>query len=800
MLSDLRFSLRNLLRTPGFTLAALVALALGIGANSAIFSLVSPVLFRPLPVPEPDRLVDMAIYNTVTGSTWNWSLPSFKDMVAQQKSFEAVTAVRNSSVAVTTAGEPVRLRAVYAAPGLFGVVKLEPEVGRVFTEADDDPGATPVAVLAHWAWVKHWSQDPGVVGRPVTVDGRTFTVAGVMPEAFSLPGQGKGRGAGLYMPLMLNPDVQRFATNRGHHNMQAMGRLKPHVTLAAANAELDAIFGAIEKENPDEKNGRSKLSGLQESMTAELRPAAMALFAAVLLVLLIACANVAGLLVVRAGARQREIAIRLALGAGRLRVVRQVLTEAVCLSSMGAVLGLLVALWTLDGLKALIGNRLIDVTLDGHVLVFTALVGTVTGLLFGVVPALHASRVGLNEVLQDAGNRASLSRGRRRAQAVLVAVQVSLAFALLAGAGLMFESLYALMRIDPGFKADHLISIRIDLPSGTYDDARKREFYHRALEQAAALPGVESVATGDPFPFLDGNSRTSIYPQGQEPEKGTDQAANMYEVSPGYFATMKIAVLEGRTFSAEETQPENERAVVVSRKLAQKFWPNESALGKPLHCGFNEPRTIVGVVGDVVHGTLDSDVRMAFYVPFEQSRWLDQRLLVRTKGPPEQLAEPLRRLARTLDPTVPTEAPELATETLEQSAQSRRLTLVMLVAFAGVALLLSGLGLWGLIAYAVGQRRHELAIRLALGAPGGHLVGLVLRQGVWLIGLGLCGGVALALGGSRVLAALLYGVQPVDPKTYLAIALVLAAVAMMACWLPARAATRVDPNVALRAT
>lgn len=797
MLFDLRFGFRNLARTPGFTLTALLALALGIGANTAIFSVVSPVLFRALPLPDPEQVVELATYHTNTGTSSNWSLPTFKDFAAQQQSFSAAAVVRQASVAVTTSGEPARLRAVYANAGLFGTMGLEPELGRAYGEADDSASAAPVAVLSHWAWVKHFGQDRNIVGRAVTIDGQAFTIVGVVPEAFNLPG--RGRGTGVYLPLMMSQDLQKFGTNRGHHGLVALGRLKPGVTPAAATSELDAIFAGIEKENPDETNLRVRVRGLQESITAELRPAAMVLFAAVLLVLLIACANVAGLLVVRAGARQREIAIRLALGAGRLRVVRQVLAEAVLLSLMGALLGLLVALWTLDGLKALIGNRLVDVGLDAQVLAFTAGVGVLTGLLFGAVPALHASRVALSEALKDAGNRASLSKGRRRAQAALVTVQVALAFALLAGAGLMFQSLYALMRIDPGFKAENLVSIRLDLPGGTYSDDQKRAFYHQAIERAAALPGVESAASGDPFPFLDGNSRTSIYPPGREPEKGSDQAGNMYEVSPGYFATMKIPLLEGRSFNSEETRSESIGAVVVSEKLAKRFWPGESAVGKQLFCGGREPRTIVGVAGDVRHGALEDDTKMAFYLPFEHSRWMDQRLLVRTRGDPQLLQSPLRKLVRAMDPTLPVSDPELATETLEQSAQSRRLTLVMLAAFAAVALLLSALGLWGLIAYAVGQRRQELAIRLALGAPSGHLVGLVMKQGVWLIAFGLAGGVALALAGSRVLAALLYGVKPVDAPTYVAIGLTLAAVALVACWVPARAATRVDPNVALRA-
>ena len=797
MISDLRFGLRGLLRTPGFTLTALIALGLGIGANTAIFSVVSPVLFRALPLPKPEQLVDMSAFNTKTGNSSNWSLPTFNDFNTQQKSFKAMSAIRNSNVAVTTSGEPVRLRAVYVSPGLFGVMAIDPELGRVFGEADDTASAAPVAVLSHAAWSKHFNSDKAIVGRAVNIDGHSFTIIGVMPDSFMLPG--RGRGTGVFMPLMQNLDMQKFGTNRGHHGLVAVARLNDGVTLEAARSESDAIFGAIEKENPDETNLRARVLGLGDSMTSEFRPAALALFAAVLLVLLIACANVAGLLVVRAGSRQREISIRLALGASRARVVRQVLTESVLLSLCGAGLGLLVAMWTLDGLRSLIGGKLMDVGLDGGVLAFTVGIGVVTGLVFGTVPALHASRVGLHEALKDSGNRASLSRGRRRAQALLVAVQVSLAFALLAGAGLMFQSLYALMHIDPGFEPQKLISIRLDLPGGTYDDDKKREYYHRAIIEAAALPGVESAACSDQFPFLDGNSRTTVYPPGQTPEKGSDQAANMYEVSPEYFATMKIPIVDGRTFTADEVDPKSTHAILVSEKLAKKFWPDESAVGKELNCGRGSARTIVGVVGDVRHGALEDETKMAFYLPFEHSAWMDQRLLVRTRGEPELLAGPLRRLARSLDPSVPVPEPEIATETLEQSASQRRLTLVMLVAFAAVALLLSALGLWGLIAYAVGQRRQELAIRSALGASSSHLVGLVLRQGVVLIGGGLLGGVALALAGSRVLRALLYGVQPVDVPTFAAIGLVLGVVALIACWVPARAATRVDPNAALRA-
>ncbi|MBK7859109.1 MAG: ABC transporter permease [Archangiaceae bacterium] len=798
MLADLRFGFRNLLRTPGFTLTALLALALGIGANSAIFSVVSPLLFRALPLPEPEQVVALPMTNTATGNASNWSLPTFKDVLDRQKSFSAMAALRQGGAAVSTATEPARMRVIFASHGVFAVMGLQPELGRVFTETDDQPGAAPVAVLTHSAWVKHWSQDPGVIGRSITVDGRAFTIVGVMPAAFSeLPGD--GRAQGLFLPLGVDLDEVKFGAHRGHHNLRALARLKAGVTLAAAGSELGSIFSALELEHPEEKNIAPQVLSLQESLTADLKPAAMVLFAAVLLVLLIACANVAGLMVVRSGARQREIAVRLALGASRLRVVQQVLAEAVLLGVMGAALGLLVAVWTLEGLKGLAGSKLSAASLDGQVLLFTAAVGVLTGLLFGAVPALHASRVGLHEALKDAGARASLSKNRRRAQSALVTVQVALAFALLAGAGLMFQSLYGLMRVNPGFEAENLLTVRLDLPASSYTDDQKRDYYRRALEQAAALPGVESVASVDPFPFLDGTSRNSVYPPGNEPERGSEVAANMYEVSAGYFATMKIPVVEGRGFADSEMQLDSPRVMVVSQKLAKRFWPTETALGKQLIGFSREPCTIVGVVGDVKHGSLDGDAKMAFYLPYVRSAWLAQRLLVRAKGPPEQLVASLRRLERNLDPSLPVREPEAANEILSQSASQQQTTLTMLAAFAAVALLLSAIGLWGLIAYAVAQRRQELAIRSALGAPQGHLVGLVLKQGVWLTGLGLLGGVALALAGSKVLGAMLYGITAVDPKTYLTIGVVLAAVALLACWLPARTAARVDPNAALRA-
>ncbi|MHB8875133.1 MAG: ABC transporter permease [Myxococcaceae bacterium] len=791
-MSDLKLALRALSRAPGFTLTALLALALGIGANTAIFSVVSPVLFRPLPFPEPERLVAVVPHHLLQGSEGNFSLPTFRDVRAQQSSFEALAAFTQGSAAVGAPGEPVRLKVLYAEDA-FATLKLPALYGRMLNAADHEASAPPVAVLSHWAFVKHFGGDPQVVGRPLQVDGKAFTLVGVAPDSFKLPLGGKGPG--LYAPLMTHSDTQRFGTRRGHHHLSVIGRLKPGVTLEAARLELDGIFTRLEQEHDEEKNLRAKVVDLQERSTGDTRPAALVLALAVALVLLIACANVAGLMVVRSGARQRELAIRLALGAGRWRVVRQVLTEAVLLSIAGAGLGLLVALWTLDGLKALVGSRLPDVGLDGPVLAFTALVAVLTGLAFGAVPALHASRVGLHEALKDGGNRASLSKGRRRAQGALISVQVALAFALLAGAGLMFQSLYALTRLDPGFDPGHLVSVKLPLPDWSFSLDQKRVFYRQALERAAALPGVVAVGSGDPFPFSDGNSRNTVYPDGQRPARGEEQAANMYEVSQGYFEAMRIPLREGRTFAPGEGQ---RPVVIVSQKLAARFWPNESALGKRLHTG-GEPREVIGVVGDVRHGALDAEVKLAHYLPFEQSDWMEQRLLLRTAGPPEALTATLRKLVRELDPSLPVPEPELVSALIEQSNASRRLTLAMLAAFSGVALLLAALGLWGLIAYAVGQRRQELAIRKALGASNAHLVGLVLRQGLVLTGAGLAAGAALALFGSRLLKALLYGVEAADPLTYLVIGLVLGGVALLACYLPARAAVRVDPNVALRA-
>jgi predicted permease len=794
MIRDLVFGVRSLFRTPAFTLTALAALALGIGANTAIFSAVSPVLFKPLPFPEPEKVVAITPAHRINGREWNFSLLSFRDFEQRQHTFEALGAFTQAPMAMSTTGDPVRVVALFTTPGLFGVLKREALLGRYLTSADDEESAAPAAVLSYWAWSRYFAQDPAIVGRSVLVDGSSFTVIGVTPEDVRLPNQGPA----LYLPLHLNSDIIKFGTQRGNHNLQAVGRVASASSLAAARADATAIFAEIEKEHSDEVLV-PEVTDLKERATGGTRPTALALLVAVALVLLIACANVAGLLLVRSGARQREIAIRLALGAARGRVVRQMLTESVLLSCAGAALGLLVALWTIDGLQAIGGSRLPVGRLDRDVLAFTAAAGVLTGLLFGVVPALHASRVGLLEVLKDAGTRASHSRGRRRAQAVLISVQVALAFALLAGAGLMFQTLYALAKVSPGFEAEQLISVDLPLPDALYAPERKRAFYRDALEKAAQLPGVTAVGSGDPIPFSGSNSFTSIYPAGEQPTFSDMLHASMYEVSESYFDAMRIPIKEGRTFLPEEQTPGDARTIIISQRLAEHFWPHESALGKQLSGGGYKPRTVVGVVGDVRSGALDADPGMSMYLPWQQSDWLRQRLVVRASGAPESVLPALRKLARSLDPNLPAPEPERVSDLVESSNGSRRLTLVMLAAFAGMALLLSALGLWGLIAYAVGQRRQELAIRLALGAPHGHVVGLVLKQGLWLIAFGLAGGVGLAVLGARLLESLLYGIKPVDVATYGAIALVLGGVALLACWLPARAATRVDPNTALRA-
>ncbi len=799
--SDLRYGLRGFVRAPGFTLTAVLALALGIGANTAIFSAIYPVLFKSLPFPDAQRLVRIIPFREGTGEDSMLSFPDFRDWREQVQSLEGLSAYSQESVALGTSQEPIRTRIIFATSNLFAVLGAKAALGRTLEDADDAPTAEPVTVLSHRLWEQAFASNPRVLGQSVQLDGRSFTIVGVLPESFRLSPTGKPPG--LWAPLRTKSHPE-LLDKRGQHFLSVIARIKKSISVDQVGAEMRAINRRLDETLSTERRGGEgfKIIGLQERATESIRPVAMLLLAAVAVVLLIACTNVANLLLARANARQREFAIRLSQGATSGRIARQLFTESILLSALGGATGLLLTLWLSDGLKALFGNRIGSTGIDGPVILFAATIALLTGIIFGVAPVFGLSRIGIYDALKDAGNRASMSRGRVRMQDALIASQLALAFALLVGAGVMMKSLVHLTQVNPGFEVRNAVTVSLPLPEWSYSTETKRDFYERLFKRVKVLPGVVAVGGGDPFPFEDGNSRTTVSVEGLTLPSDMDLNPNMYEVSPDYFRAMGIPLIEGRTFTDAERTADENRAIIINQKFAQRFWPSKSPLGKRIRMGTGKDDPwleIIGVVGNVRHGALETEAPLQFYVPYEFSRWMRLMMVVRTEGPAAGIIPALRKLIREADSNLPIDEPQLASAIIAETLADRRVAMILLGAFSVRALGLATFGLYGLITYAVGQRQHEFAIRMALGAQPRDVIRLVLSKGLRVLLLGLSAGVALSLAGTRLLSSLLYGVAASDLSTYALIAILLGGSALLASYFPARRATRVDPLIVLRA-
>ncbi len=794
LLQDLRLGLRSLRRSPGFTATSVVILALGIGANTAIFSLVRPILFEPLPLPDPEAVAVVEPVDRATGEGGMMSFPDFQDWQPRATTLESVAAFQERSVAIGGPGEPSRERCVFTTDRLFAVYGHRPLLGRGLTPLDAAGGA-PVAVISRALWLQRFGGRQDALGESLQVEGKPFTVVGVVPDLV-MPGTTLGAPK-VWVPLQADPDVA-FLQDRGHHHLRALARRKAGVPLAQVNGELDVLSRQLEVDHPDENEGVGlRARPLDEALLQEERPLAQLMLVAVGLVLLIACSNVGSLLLARATARRRELSVRLALGASRAQVVQQLLTESLLLGLMGAGLGLFASAWLTDLLAFWLRLNAPASGLSLPLLAFAGAMGVFTSLLFGLLPALGVQQV-VAQDLKDGSAAASAGRRTVRLQGGFIVAQVALAFGLLVAAALMIQSLRKLSEIQPGFDPSNVVVLKLPLPEWTYPRERKLERYRSVLEQAAALPGVESVGAVDPFPFQDGSSRLSgLYAEGAEPASAAEAlSANMYEISDGYFDAMKVPLLEGRTFSPAE-QRERRNVVVINTRFAHRLFGDASALGKRVQMegGLHE---VIGVVGDVRHSALEREPPSQLYVPYQHSKWLDMSVVVRGKVPPEQLIPALRQLVRDADATLPLNQLRPASLLLEQSTGNRRGVMMLLASFAALALTLAMVGLYGVVGYAVGQRQRELAIRVALGAQGSNIRALVLGGGLRLLALGLLAGVALAVVLGRLLTGLLYGVTPSEPVTLLAVAGLLVLAALAACAGPVRRATSVDPIDALR--
>ena len=792
---DVRYGARVLLKSRGFTAASVLCLALGVGANTAIFSVVNAVLLRSLPVAEPDRLVALRQTHPSKQPDAQVAPGNFVEWRRQNTVFSDVAAYRTVSYNLTGDGNPERLLAGRASSGMFTMLGVEPVVGRDFLMEEDEPGREKVVLISHGLWQRRFGGDPSIVGRELKLSGENFEVVGVLPAGFRLP----DRERELWTPLALSKTEREL---RHSQYLEAIARLRPDVTQAQAQEEMSLIAGRLAGQYPEANAGWGvRLTPLPDFFVRDVKTALWVLVGAAGFVLLIACANVANLLLARAADRRREIAIRAALGAGRLRVVRQLLTESLLLAGAGGGVGVLLAAWGLDALLALAPRdlpRVGAVALDRGTLLFALAATLLTGLLFGLTPALQLSNADLNEALKASGGQ----RGayRQRAGKLLIVSEVALAVVLLVGGALLLLTLWQLRRVDPGFDRRDAVAVTIQLSEKKYAGEEQINLFSRQLlERVAGLPGVQSAGIARVLPVV-ADFPVGFYVEGRQREADNQlPQANYSAVSPGYFDTMGIPVIRGRAFTDADRQ-DAPRVAVISETAARRFFPGEDPVGKRINLvtGPEAFREIVGVVGDVKQHGLSRDTRPQAYEPFAQAPNQFMTVVVRVPGDPAALVPAIRAEVLALDAEQPLHSVRTLEEIVSYSIRQERFTALLLSAFAATALALAAAGLYGVVSYSVAQRTRELGIRIALGARPADVLRLVVGQGMLLVGLGIGLGLLASLALTRTLAGLLYGVSTTDPLTYAVIVLLLVAVALAACYVPARRATKVNPVVALR--
>jgi putative ABC transport system permease protein len=797
---DIRYGVRVLWKRPGFTLVAVAALALGVGANTAIFSVVNAVLIRPLPYAEPERLVRVHTTDLKRGILrYPTSYPNFSDWREQASVFERVGAHASTGAAVTFGDTPEAVEGVYVTADVLPLLGVGPLHGRVFTPEDERPGSR-VAIISHGLWQRRFNGDPAIVGRQILFDGEGTTVVGVMPEGFKFPFDVEGPE--YWAPL--NPETEANR-ERGYNYLSVVARLRPGVTREQAQAEMETIMGRLQEEHSDKNAGRgANVFSMHEDAVGELRPALLTLLAAVSFILLIACANVANLLLARAATRRKEFAIRTALGASRLRVARQLLTESLLLALAGGGLGLVLALWGVEALGSLIPAdipRVKETGLDSQVLLFTLGVSVLTGVVFGLFPALSASQADLNETLKEGARGSTEGFGRNRVRGLLVVSEVALSLILLVGAGLLIRSFLELRALKTGFDPQNVLTASIALPTTKYaDEPRQAAFQRQTLERVAQLPGVKAVGGAEPLPFSGNGWQTGLRFHDRPPAPpGERLTAHTRVVTPDYFRAMGIPLIRGRVIA--ETDGENApKVIVINETFAKKYFPGEDPLGKrvtpTLAQGFDAE--VVGVVADSKHRRLDEEAAPEYYASYQQAPQPILTLVVRAEGDAAALANAVRGAVLEIDPNQPVYGVKTMEEWLSESVARRRFNMLLLTIFAAVALLLAAVGIFGVMNYTVTRRTHEIGVRMALGAQGADIRRLVVGQGMALALAGIAAGLVGAFALTRLMTSLLYGVHASDPLTFAVVALLLGAVALLSCYLPARRATRVDPMVALR--
>jgi putative ABC transport system permease protein len=804
LLQDVRYAVRMLMKKPGFTAIAIITLALGVGANTAIFSVVNAVLLEPLPYGEPDRLVWVSHEDTFTPA-------DFLDYRDQNQTFEQIAAFIGWGVNLTGKTEPERVSGALVSPGFFSVLGVPAFIGQTFSPEQEQSASARFAVLSYGLWERRFGSDASIVGSAITLNGESFTVVGVMPRDFRHP-RGEAEVWGLARQVI--PELPfrspNLSQNRNLHYLHVIGRLKPQVSIGEAQAEMETITLRLEQKYPDTNIGAHvQLATMQEHVVGDVKLPLMILLGAVGFVLAVACANVANLMLVRASGRQREIAIRTALGARRLRIVRQLLTESLLMALLGGGLGLLLALWGTDLLLAVSPGalpRLRDISLDGRVLGFTLLTTLITGAIFGLAPALQASKPDLNESLKEGSRGTGSSARGARIRNVLVIIETALSLVLLVGAGLLINSFLRLESTDPGFKAEGALMMRLSLSGDRYAEGKSQAaFYKQLLERVETLPGVESAGAIEVAPIF---SRGAFYgfitpeqPQ-PTPEQRRELSSGFHSVSPNYFNAMGTPFFAGRDFNEADTA-ESAQVVIINQAMAERFWPGESPLGKRISYGSNADNQptwveIVGIVGDVRHVGLDTEATPEAYVPYTQAPYRYMSVMIRTATDPAGLVAAVRSQVQAIDPQQPVYDFKTMEEVIGDSLAKRRMNMLLIAIFAGVALVLAAVGIYGVMSYSVTERTREIGIRVALGARMSDVLRLVVRQGMTLALIGIAAGLVAALLLTRLIESLLYKVSATDLLTYAVITLLLAAVALVACYIPARRATKVDPMIALR--
>ncbi len=807
-LQDFRYALRTLRKNAGLTVVMAASLAIGIGANSAIFTVVDALLLRPLPYPQPGRLAAVWLHSPGIGILRDWPSPGqYIDIQNENHSFEQMALAQSRSFTLTGREQPERIDGMRTQSALLQMLGAKPLLGRLLLPEEDKPGKPAVAILSDRLWKRLFSSDPKIVGKSITLNGNPFTVAGVIQRGFMLnaevmPSEGPMDKVDIFMPLPLDADAVK---RRGDENYNILVRLKPGVSVQQAQADIDVIAARIRQKDKRDQTFGMHVVSLQEQVVGDVRRALLVLVGSVALVLLIACANVANLLLTRAAGREKEVAIRTALGAGWQRLVRQLLTESILLATIGGAAGLAIAEVSLYVVRSMNpGNipRLEDIEINGAVVAFTFGVSLGTGILFGLAPVWRAVKVDLNTSLK-AGGRSGQSDGglglrRHRLRGLLVVSELALSLMLVIGAGLLVRSFVRLQSVPPGFTTDRVLTMQVAANGSKYrKDKAVVQFYQEIESRIARLPGVKAEGVVSVLPLSGTVGWGGINVEGYAPPPGQELQVDMRTASTDYFRTMEIPLLKGRYFSEHDTA-DMPQVVIIEEKFAQRFWPRGDAIGKHLWRDPKKPFTIVGVVGVVKQYGLETDGKIATYFPQQQDADNGMFLVARTSSDAASLAGAVVREIHAVDPDVAVYGIRTMQDRLYESLARQRFSSTLLGAFAAFALVLAAVGIYGVMSYLVTQSTHDIGVRVALGAQPGNIVGLVVRQGMELAAIGILVGLAGAAGLTRVMASLLFGVSATDALTFGAVAALLAAVAFVATAIPARRATRVDPMVALR--